>query len=633
MKWDKQAAARDRSGESGSADRFGAPRLLEPKKVLISVILGALGFTGSFFTLNFSVPPFSLSINWFDFLPLLAGMAFGGRYGLVASTIGLGAFYPFFIWSDSGWACLVASLLLVYWPTANGYMRSLRQRCPTYWNHPYLIYPLSVLVFNSILYVFYPIAMRFNPPFWNPQAEPAMSSSTLQGIVIKGSIVLGVVLIFDDCLLKLPAIRRLFGLEVKKASRYNGNVALIVMIGSMLVWYLFVLFDRVLLVKPYPQSFFRIADPHEAIALVVFLAAGIIFCSVLISYQESRLKAEDSLATNEERLHLAVTAANIGIWDWDVVRDVTIWNERMFTIHGIPHVDPRDIQETWKRTVHPDDRRLVDDELRMAVLGRHEYGPEFRIVRPDGSLRFVKAASRALRDKEDKALRIIGVTIDMTENKEAEFRIRQSLAEKEILLREVHHRVKNNLQVIYSLVSLQESSCRDGKDREMNLDTQARILSMARLHELLYGSPDLSSIDPGEYLNAIVEELTSYHGGFKVRIDTQPDALSIDEAMPLGLIATELLTNAMKYAYPQGTPGEIFVSYGLAGQERRLLVSDNGVGLPTDPVKLTSLGFTLVRSLTEQIGGQLTMRATRERKTNPGLTVALSFKRRVDQAT
>jgi len=495
-----------------------APRLLEPKKALISVILGALGFAGSFITLNFSVLPFSLSINWFDFLPLLAGMAFGGRYGLIASTIGLGAVYPFFIWSDNGWACLVTSLMLVYWPTANGYMRGLRHRRPAFWNHPHLVYLLSVLVFNSILYIFFPIAMRFNPPFWNPKAELAMSTSTLQGIVIKGSIVLWVVLIFDDCLLKLPAIRRLFGLEVKKESRYNGSVALIIMTGSMLVWYLFVLFDRVLLVTPFPRSFFQIADPHEAIALVVFLTAGIVLSSVLISYQESRLKAEDSLSTDEERLQLAVT-----------------------------------------------------------------------------------------------------------ESQEAESRIRQSLREKDILLREVHHRVKNNLQVISSLVSLQESSCSDDEGREMNRDTQARIQSMARLHEQLYGSKDLSSIDPGEYLDAIVRELTSYHEGFQVRIDAQPDVLTIDEAMPFGLIATEMLTNAMKYAYPQRNPGEILMSYGRSGKERRLLVSDEGVGLPPGLVKPTSLGFTLMRALAAQLGGQLSMRPTRERQTSPGLTVVLVF--------
>ena len=143
---------------------------------------------------------------------------------------------------------------------------------------------------------------------------------------------------------------------------------------------------------------------------------------------------------------------------------------------------------------------------------------------------------------------------------------------------------------------------------------------MARLHEQLYGSKDLSSINPAEYLDAIVQELSSYHGGFQVQINAQPDFLTIDQAMPFGLIATELLTNAMKYAYPQGNPGEILVSYGRSGQERRRLVSDEGVGLSPDHVKLTSLGFTLVRSLAAQIGGQITMCATREGETHAGLT-------------
>lgn len=225
------------------------------------------------------------------------------------------------------------------------------------------------------------------------------------------------------------------------------------------------------------------------------------------------------------------------------------------------------------------------------------------------------------------AERVILLSRDITEARRHEELLQASLAEKEVLLREVHHRVKNNLQVISSLVSLQESSCMDKTGREMNRDTQARVRSMAHLHELLYGSKDLSSIDPADYIGAIVSEVSAYYESPLVRVEVESDALSVDEAMPFGLIATELVTNAFKYAYPPGSSGEVHVGYRRAGEERLLEVRDEGVGLPPsfDPASSSSLGFTLVRSLAEQIDGRLEIGPSRPGDTLPGLKVVLAF--------
>ena len=181
--------------------------------------------------------------------------------------------------------------------------------------------------------------------------------------------------------------------------------------------------------------------------------------------------------------------------------------------------------------------------------------------------------------------RVILVARDITEARKHEELLRASLAEKEVLLREVHHRVKNNMQVMSSIVSLQESSFQTEADRELSRDMQTRVQSMAHLHELLYCSKDLASIDAAEYLNAIAGELSLNHGKSLIRMDAQSDILSIDEAMPFGLIANELMTNALKYAYPQAnldSAGKIYVSYNRSGVERVLEVRDEGVGLPPD---------------------------------------------------
>lgn len=282
-----------------------------------------------------------------------------------------------------------------------------------------------------------------------------------------------------------------------------------------------------------------------------------------------------------------------------------------------------------------------EELLRMSILDTYpeesQYEGRDRIERVESgeNLRFERLMRRkdgAVFPVEISAGKLLDGTQqafarDITMRRQAEELLRDSLAEKEVLLREIHHRVKNNLQVISSLVSLQESSCRDEAERGLNRDTQVRIRSMAHLHELLYGSKDLSSIDPGEFLKAIAGEISGYYGKYSVRVEAGPDILSVDEAMPFGLIATELLTNVFKYAYPADNAGDIIVSYIRSGMERRLEVRDYGVGLPPDfdPISSASLGFTLVHSLAVQLGGSIAIYEANPGEPSPGLGVVLTF--------
>jgi two-component sensor histidine kinase len=217
---------------------------------------------------------------------------------------------------------------------------------------------------------------------------------------------------------------------------------------------------------------------------------------------------------------------------------------------------------------------------------------------------------------------------DVKMDKGNEELLRSLLAEREELLREVQHRVKNNLQIILSIVSLQESSFGSEADKELGRDTQARIRSMAYLYDLLSGSRNFLSIDSGEYLQAIAGSLSaSYRGALSIRVDAQSDILSVDEAMPFGIIATELLTNAVKHAYSAERRREIYVRYRRTGGERRLEVRDEGIGLPSgfDPAKSDSLGLALARSLAQQIGGRLSLAAAEPETPFPGLRAVLTF--------
>jgi two-component sensor histidine kinase len=202
-----------------------------------------------------------------------------------------------------------------------------------------------------------------------------------------------------------------------------------------------------------------------------------------------------------------------------------------------------------------------------------------------------------------------GIISDITERKQAEDLLRLSLKEKEGLLREVHHRVKNNLQVISSLLRLETSRSAAPDTKRVLGDMQGRILSMAVLHETLYRSDRFGQVDLGGYLRQLAQQLfRAAASTTRLRLELEPVFLEIDQAIPCGLIVNELLTNSLKHAFAEGTAGEVAMSLALNPRgEAQITVADTGVGLPIDfdTKRVRSLGLVLVTDLVRQIGGSL----------------------------
>jgi len=203
---------------------------------------------------------------------------------------------------------------------------------------------------------------------------------------------------------------------------------------------------------------------------------------------------------------------------------------------------------------------------------------------------------------------------DMSEQKEAEVRIKASLEEKEVLLKEIHHRVKNNLQIVSSLLQLQASYIKDTDALHIFEESRDRIKSMALIHEQLYQSNDLAQIDFPEYMRSLLNMVLSAHRSNRTRVDTKlhvdPVQLDLDTAIPVGLITNELVTNSLKYAFAGRSVGEIGVRLTKSETgDFLLMVSDNGVGFPEkfNFEKATSLGLRLVRILTKQMRARLEM--------------------------
>jgi two-component sensor histidine kinase len=189
--------------------------------------------------------------------------------------------------------------------------------------------------------------------------------------------------------------------------------------------------------------------------------------------------------------------------------------------------------------------------------------------------------------------------------------LRATLREKNVLIEEVHHRVKNNLQVITSLLGLQARTIKDPATRKKFEESRYRIQAMAILHEILYESASLAEIDFADYIRRLVEHLVrSYGAGPRIRTEVRLEALQChrDVALPCGLIVNELLSNAFKYAFPGGKSGRIRVALRRgSGGRVHLMVRDNGVGLPPELDWKTSptLGLRLVRTLARQIDAEL----------------------------
>ncbi len=250
---------------------------------------------------------------------------------------------------------------------------------------------------------------------------------------------------------------------------------------------------------------------------------------------------------------------------------------------------------------------------RTQIRGRRKDGAEFPA---EASISRVDAGGRVL---------LTVILRDITERVAADDKLKESIREKEALLREIHHRVKNNLQVMSSLLGLQARKVPQEEARQAFEDSQGRIHSMALIHEVLCESPSLTRIDMADY----TRQLGTYRlraQGVDKRINLTTDLaevyLDLENAVPYGIIVNELLTNAFRHGFPDQRSGEIRMSlHQQADQSIQLIVQDDGVGLPDgfDWRATPSLGFRLVRMLAEQLRADIEVQAR-----NPTL-IQLSF--------
>jgi PAS domain S-box-containing protein len=214
-----------------------------------------------------------------------------------------------------------------------------------------------------------------------------------------------------------------------------------------------------------------------------------------------------------------------------------------------------------------------------------------------------------LFDEHGRVRQVAQIIVDITERKEMEDGLGRSIAEKELLMREIHHRAKNSLLIVQSFLQLQARRVRDSEARDIFTESQNRIRALSLIHEQLFTSADLKRMDAAEYLMDLVAHICrtceAGNGRVGLTIDVEPTTMDIDRVMPCGIIVSELISNAFKYAFPGERRGTVHVGLRLDGERFRLVVRDDGVGLPEglDLEDPQTFGLQLVVNLTRQIRG------------------------------
>ena len=323
----------------------------------------------------------------------------------------------------------------------------------------------------------------------------------------------------------------------------------------------------------------------------------LMFISEQVAMAISRFEIRDDLLESEEKYKDLVEKANLGIMIDDEEGHLKYVNNTFCEMFGYTAGDMKKMNMVNIDVVHPDDKTRVKRIHQDRIQGKNvpfRYG--FKGIKKDGS-EIVCEVDVLVLKKNGKNLGTRAYVRDITEEKKNKDILESSLKEKEVLLREIHHRVKNNLQIISSLLNLQSSFIKDQSALKMFQESNLRVRSMAIVHEKLYRSEDLYRVNFNEYIVSLVRYMYQIYGidpsQIKMDISVKDVFLDINSAIPCGLIISELISNALKHAFPDGQKGEIKIIFDQIKQGKyRLVVEDNGVGLNRDidiPVSYTHL--------------------------------------------
>lgn len=312
---------------------------------------------------------------------------------------------------------------------------------------------------------------------------------------------------------------------------------------------------------------------------------------------------------NERRLQEAERLAKMGSWELDLEHNLLFWSDEIYRIFETTPQSFGATYEAFLSFVHPEDRELINTAYQRSLETKTPYGPiTHRLIMSDGNIKFVEERGYTEYSPSGKPIRSLGIVQDITDRVLGE-KTKAALKEKEVLLKEIYHRVKNNLQLVASLISIQENQIEDPEVKDLFVTCRNRINTISLIHEQLYRSNNLANIKIREHLHELINNIEySLKTDKPIKFDVHVvnAAIPMNEAVSYGLILNEIITNSFKHAFgPEG--GTISIRIDRKGKLWTLIISDDGKGV-CDIKEITesgSFGYDIITSLVEQLEGTL----------------------------
>jgi PAS domain S-box-containing protein len=321
----------------------------------------------------------------------------------------------------------------------------------------------------------------------------------------------------------------------------------------------------------------------------------------------------------------AMRGAELSYFDFDPASGILDRSPQLDALFGFePDETDTDAQAFFDR-IHPDDHAATMAEIeRVSRTVGADLHLDYRVARPDGTMRWVIGLGESVRDPDTQDVRIVGIVLDVTSIRENEASLREAVGARDLLIAEVNHRVKNSLQMVTSILNLEASSTKDDTARASLRAATARVNAVAAIHASLYEDEDVRSVQIDRYLERLREHLRASLSSAQkeVRIDLDVEAIRLptDKAITLSLAVNELVTNSFKHAYGQEDEGSVTISLRRDGAGMVVLeVADDGTGAPADHLNTappsSGLGQRLIDGMALQLGGTMELDRTNGRRT------------------
>lgn len=341
-----------------------------------------------------------------------------------------------------------------------------------------------------------------------------------------------------------------------------------------------------------------------------------------------RKAAEEELLNLSERHQEAERTAGLGHWEMEIATGATIWSDEFFRICGFEPQSFSPTADVGFRLIHPDDQDRASRAINEAIESGRPYDIEKRIVRPDGEVRWVHSRGDIVRDEGAESVKLVGSFLDITERKKAQVELQKALEQKDQLMSELNHRVKNNLTMVSSLISLKDAALGDGVDLS---DIRSQVRTIAFIHQKLQRSDHAGEVDFQTYAHDVVQSIFAHRFAGDVDIDIRVGEVELPTrtATTLGLIINELAMNAAKYGFAEQQERRFTVRLETEDHDDAytLTVSNTGQRFPehVEPERAETLGLQLVHALTGQLEGSA------ELQREPETTFIIRFPARVSR--